>query len=90
MFASFQQPTILSAAQPRQPADQGAHEPFCVPTSNLCAMTRPLRSALAAGAVFLAALSCARPPKEAWYHTSDVAHLATTGRPQLVEFFHPD
>ena len=25
-----------------------------------------------------------------WYHESDVALLATTGRPQLVEFFHPD
>jgi hypothetical protein len=25
-----------------------------------------------------------------WYHASDVALLATTGRPQLVEFFHPD
>ena len=25
-----------------------------------------------------------------WYHASDVALLAETGRPQLVEFFHPD
>ena len=25
-----------------------------------------------------------------WYHASDVALLATTGRPQLVEFFHPN
>ena len=25
-----------------------------------------------------------------WYHESDVALLATTGRPQLVEFFHPN
>ena len=24
-----------------------------------------------------------------WYHASDVARLARTGRPQLVEFFHP-
>ena len=24
-----------------------------------------------------------------WYHASDVALLTTTGRPQLVEFFHP-
>jgi len=24
-----------------------------------------------------------------WYHASDVAQLASTGRPQLVEFFHP-
>ena len=24
-----------------------------------------------------------------WYHASDVARLASTGRPQLVEFFHP-
>jgi hypothetical protein len=24
-----------------------------------------------------------------WYHASDVAVLAKTGRPQLVEFFHP-
>ena len=28
--------------------------------------------------------------KSAWYHESDVALLATTGRPQLVEFFHPN
>ena len=27
---------------------------------------------------------------EPWYHASDVALLAKTGRPQLVEFFHPD
>jgi len=25
-----------------------------------------------------------------WYHESDVALVASTGRPQLVEFFHPD
>jgi hypothetical protein len=25
-----------------------------------------------------------------WYHASDVSQLARTGRPQLVEFFHPD
>ena len=25
-----------------------------------------------------------------WYHASNVALLAKTGRPQLVEFFHPD
>ena len=24
-----------------------------------------------------------------WYHASDVALLASTGRPQLVGFFHP-
>jgi hypothetical protein len=24
-----------------------------------------------------------------WYHESDVALLGATGRPQLVEFFHP-
>jgi hypothetical protein len=24
-----------------------------------------------------------------WYHASDVSQLASTGRPQLVEFFHP-
>ena len=24
-----------------------------------------------------------------WYHESDVTQLGTTGRPQLVEFFHP-
>jgi hypothetical protein len=24
-----------------------------------------------------------------WYHASDVEQLARTGRPQLVEFFHP-
>ena len=24
-----------------------------------------------------------------WYHESNVALLAKTGRPQLVEFFHP-
>jgi hypothetical protein len=27
---------------------------------------------------------------EPWYHASDVAQLGKTGRPQLVEFFHPD
>lgn len=25
-----------------------------------------------------------------WYHASDVARLARTGRPQLLEFFHPN
>jgi hypothetical protein len=25
-----------------------------------------------------------------WYHESDVALLARTNRPQLVEFFHPN
>jgi hypothetical protein len=25
-----------------------------------------------------------------WYHESDVALVAATARPQLVEFFHPD
>jgi hypothetical protein len=32
-----------------------------------------------------------RPPRadSVWYHESDVALLAKTGRPQLVEFFHP-
>ena len=25
-----------------------------------------------------------------WYHASDVAQLARTNRPQVVEFFHPD
>ena len=29
-------------------------------------------------------------PDSVWYHESDVALLATTGRPQLVEFFHPN
>jgi hypothetical protein len=29
-------------------------------------------------------------PDSAWYHASNVALLAATGRPQLVEFFHPD
>ena len=24
-----------------------------------------------------------------WYHASDVAHVGQTGRPQLMEFFHP-
>jgi hypothetical protein len=27
---------------------------------------------------------------DVWYHASDVASLGSTGRPQLVEFFHPD
>jgi uncharacterized membrane protein YhaH (DUF805 family) len=31
----------------------------------------------------------ARQPDSVWYHESDVAQLARTGRPQLVEFFHP-
>ena len=32
------------------------------------------------------------PPKtdSVWYHASNVALLAKTGRPQFVEFFHPD
>lgn len=30
-----------------------------------------------------------REPDSVWYRTSDVALLARTGRPQLVEFFHP-
>jgi hypothetical protein len=25
-----------------------------------------------------------------WYHASDIALLASTGRPQLLEFFHPN
>jgi lipopolysaccharide export system protein LptC len=29
-------------------------------------------------------------PDSVWYHASDVKLLAATGRPQLVEFFHPD
>ena len=29
-------------------------------------------------------------PDTLWYHASDVKLLAATGRPQLVEFFHPD
>jgi hypothetical protein len=32
----------------------------------------------------------AEKPDSVWYHASDVAQLAKTGRPQLVEFFHPD
>lgn len=28
-------------------------------------------------------------PDSVWYHESDVALLGSTGRPQLVEFFHP-
>jgi hypothetical protein len=27
---------------------------------------------------------------DVWYHESDLAQLNRTGRPQLVEFFHPD
>jgi hypothetical protein len=55
-------------------------------------MTRRLPTGIVAGAVLVIGitLSCARPQKEVWYHASDVALLAATGRPQLVEFFHPD
>jgi hypothetical protein len=28
--------------------------------------------------------------RDVWYNQSDVSLLATSGRPQLVEFFHPD
>jgi hypothetical protein len=34
-----------------------------------------------------------KPPwktTDVWYHASDVALVGSTGRPQLVEFFHPD
>jgi len=31
----------------------------------------------------------ALPKDSVWYHTSSPALLARTGRPQLVEFFHP-
>jgi hypothetical protein len=33
--------------------------------------------------------SGSRQSDSVWYHESDVAQLARTGRPQLVEFFHP-
>lgn len=29
-------------------------------------------------------------PDSVWYHASDVSLLASTGRPQLLEFFHPN
>jgi len=34
--------------------------------------------------------SAAAKVDSVWYHASDVALLAKTGRPQLVEFFHPN
>ncbi len=55
-------------------------------------------AAAAIGAVLFVALRrpAAAPQPSAtakqdslWYHESDVAMLATTGRPQLLEFFHP-
>lgn len=52
--------------------------------------------AAVAGVVFLAVLlrpdEGKRPWKttDVWYRESDVATLARTARPQLVEFFHPD
>ena len=42
-----------------------------------------------AAMLLLSVANCDRA-KETWYHESDVARLATTARPQLVEFFHPD
>ena len=27
---------------------------------------------------------------DVWYHESDPSRVGATGRPQLVEFFHPD
>jgi hypothetical protein len=62
---------------------------------------RPAVIALSVGllvaAAFYALQRSARPERDTaatgadstWYHASDVAQLATTGRPQLVEFFHP-
>ena len=54
-------------------------------------------AALFAGVLLFERAVPDRPPPEArldadsmWYHASDVARLASTGRPQLVEFFHPD
>ena len=52
---------------------------------------------LAAGAFLLGRLSArdsasgeaAVTADSVWYRASDVAQLARTGRPQLVEFFHP-
>ena len=53
--------------------------------------------ALATAAAFMAAgrsrrdsMTAAPAADSVWYHASDVTLLATTGRPQLVEFFHPD
>lgn len=52
-------------------------------------------------ALAVALLVPSRPPRDSgqapndvrkdsvWYHASDVGLLAKTGRPQLVEFFHP-
>ena len=37
-----------------------------------------------------ASQSAAAKADSVWYHASDVALLAKTGRPQLVEFFHPN
>jgi hypothetical protein len=60
------------------------------------------RSVVIAGAltaIGIATLALIRRPDAApkpwqttdvWYHESDVAQLHRTGRPQLVEFFHPD
>jgi hypothetical protein len=54
-------------------------------------MKRRAFRALATLALATAAFSaCDRKHENKWYHESDVALLATTGRPQLVEFFHPD
>ena len=57
-------------------------------------MKRVLFSTIAIGVVVVATALVQRQRRaataEPWYHASDVALLATTGRPQLVEFFHPD
>jgi hypothetical protein len=55
-------------------------------------LMRPRTWALAALALVVA---CGPEPAKSsadtkpWYHESDVSRLSATGRPQLVEFFHP-
>lgn len=51
------------------------------------------RLVLTALAALIALSGCGRDAQtkdQPWYHASDVTLLATTGRPQLVEFFHPN
>lgn len=62
-------------------------------------MKRPAIAIVALAAAGIAFMVSRRAPEpeqapvtkadSVWYHASDVAQLANTGRPQLVEFFHP-
>ncbi|MEX2154248.1 MAG: hypothetical protein WD825_12990 [Gemmatimonadaceae bacterium] len=54
------------------------------------------RTVLAVAVVVAGVAACSEADKktwttnDVWYHESDVASLVPRGRPQFVEFFHPD